>query len=152
MSASSPFSTEDVQWQTRKPFYAKQNQMFIDTDCLFLPTHLHILNITVAQEHHEKFSYFERFWKALLKSKFREIKTGIFKGKICLKCSYTIGHKFGVYIVGRHISDKTILLGTQISGSAAIVFSAEGIVWFFCLMAVLGPFALWLWKDKVSLS
>lgn len=33
------------------------------------------------------------------------------KGKIHLKCSYTVGHKFGVYIVGCHISDKTILLG-----------------------------------------
>lgn len=131
MSASRPFSTEDVQWQTRKPFYAKQNQLFIDTDCLLLPTHLHLLNITVAQEHNQIFSYFERFSKTLLKTKFWEIKTGLFKGKICLKCSYTVGHKFGAYLVGCHISDKTVLLARQISVRAATVFLAEKI--FVCL-------------------
>lgn len=122
---------EDVQWQTRKPFYAKQNQLFIDTDCLLLPTDFHLWNITVAQEHHQIFSYLERSSKTLLNNKFWEIKTGLFKGKIHLKCSYTARHKFEVNIVGYHISDKTILLGRQSSVSAATVFPAERIICLF---------------------
>lgn len=48
-----------------------------------------------------------------------------------MKYSYIVGQKFGVYIVGCHISDKTILLGRQISVSAATVSLAKRI--FICL-------------------
>lgn len=51
----------------KSKFYAKQNQTFIDTDYPLLPTHFHLLNLTVAQELNQAFWYFESFSKALLK-------------------------------------------------------------------------------------
>lgn len=82
--------------------------MFIDTDCPLLPTHFHLLNITVAQEWYQAFCYFESLSKTSLKRVSSEkARQAFLKGKKNVwYIPNTVRHMLGECKAVCHISVK----------------------------------------------